>query len=568
MNKPIHANDRDVSSEPSTDRRSFLSSLGKLAIAGAATAGTIGVKPFIDGQASEAAGQKLGTNYSRRALKCYQLRHEAAKENLDGFPNRYHSNNGDEYLYPNKIASFSKGLPHNSNGEVDVSEFNKMTDALRGAVDFEQVGLGGDWRFVNPQSGLAFDVQGGDPQSFYIPPAPAFSSREIAAEIAENYWMALLRDVPFDEYQNNPVAAAAAEDLSLFGNDFKGAKNAGGKVTSNLLFRGLSAADKIGPQISQFFYQPCFFGANKLSQKIRTARSLADGGRDYMTDFNSWLEVQNGVSQTEDLLDPAPRYIRNGRDIGQWVHVDVLFQAYFQAFLILTETLSVPFDENNPYNRSRTQDGFGTFGAPHIASLLCEVATRALKAVWFQKWYIHRRLRPEAFAARVHQRLYVNAGYPVHGEILDSISTASRLGGYLQSGNALLPLAFPEGSPVHPSYGAGHATVAGACSTILKAFFDESAIIENPLVPNASGTAVVPYNGSEVLTVGGELNKIASNVALARNIAGVHWRSDGTESLKLGEALAVSILRDQRNCYNEQFSGFTLTKFDGTVVTV
>jgi hypothetical protein len=37
---------------------------------------------------------------------------------------------------------------------------------------------------------------------------------------------------------------------------------------------------------------------------------------------------------------------------------------------------------------------------------------------------------------------------------------------------ALLPMAFQEGSPMHPSYGAGHATVAGACVTILKAFFD------------------------------------------------------------------------------------------------
>ncbi len=33
-----------------------------------------------------------------------------------------------------------------------------------------------------------------------------------------------------------------------------------------------------------------------------------------------------------------------------------------------------------------------------------------------------------------------------------------------------LPMAFQEGSPMHPSYGAGHATVAGACVTILKAY--------------------------------------------------------------------------------------------------
>lgn len=93
-------------------------------------------------------------------------------------------------------------------------------------------------------------------------------------------------------------------------------------------------------------------------------------------------------------------------------------------------------------------------------------------------------------------------------------------------------------------------------------------MIENPLVPDATGQILTPYIGGENLTVGGELNKIASNVALGRNIAGVHWRSDATESLKLGEAIAISVLADQKNCYNEQFEGFSLTKFDGTTVTV
>ena len=286
-----------------------------------------------------------------------------------------------------------------------------------------------------------------------------------------------------------------------------------------------------------------------------------------MTDFNSWLSVQNGVSQGADLYDPIPRYIRNGRDIGEWVHVDVLFQAYFQAFLVISN-VNAPFDRGNPYYNSTTQSGFGTFGSPHIASLLCEVATRALKAVWFQKWYVHRRLRPEVFAARVHQKLYRNANYPVHSEILNSVSSSTRLGKYLNSGSAFLPQAYPEGSPTHPSYGAGHATVAGACTTILKAFFDESTVIQNPLVPDSTGLTLVPYTGSETLTVGGELNKLASNVALGRNTAGVHWRSDGTESLKLGEDLAISILRDQAGCYMEQFNGFSLTKFDGTTITV
>ena len=64
------------------------------------------------------------------------------------------------------------------------------------------------------------------------------------------------------------------------------------------------------------------------------------------------------------------------------------------------------------------------------------------------------------------------------------------------------------------------------------------------------------------------MNKIAANVAIGRNHAGVHWRSDYAESLLLGEAVAISVLRDGRKCYNETFNGFTFTKFDGTQIAV
>jgi hypothetical protein len=64
------------------------------------------------------------------------------------------------------------------------------------------------------------------------------------------------------------------------------------------------------------------------------------------------------------------------------------------------------------------------------------------------------------------------------------------------------------------------------------------------------------------------MNKLASNVSQGRNIAGVHWRTDATEANLLGEAVAISILRDQRATYNEPFGGFTFTKFDGTTITV
>jgi hypothetical protein len=68
--------------------------------------------------------------------------------------------------------------------------------------------------------------------------------------------------------------------------------------------------------------------------------------------------------------------------------------------------------------------------------------------------------------------------------------------------------------------------------------------------------------------MGGELNKLAANIALGRDYAGVHWRSDTTESLKLGEAVAISLLQNVKTTTNRDFAGSSLTKFDGTIVTV
>jgi len=48
----------------------------------------------------------------------------------------------------------------------------------------------------------------------------------------------------------------------------------------------------------------------------------------------------------------------------------------------------------------------------------------------------------------------------------------------------------------------------------------------------------------------------------------VHWRSDAIEGLNLGEAAAIAVLHDLTGCYNEDFSGFTFTRFDGTVVKI
>ena len=40
--------------------------------------------------------------------------------------------------------------------------------------------------------------------------------------------------------------------------------------------------------------------------------------------------------------------------------------------------------------------------APIFAGTLTEVATKALNVVWYQKWFVHLRCRPEAIGGIVH----------------------------------------------------------------------------------------------------------------------------------------------------------------------
>ena len=385
------------------NRRAFLGSLGR------ATAFTMGASVAGLPRLPEAKGAPLtppGNSIStQRRNEAYRIRHEDALFHLQVSPPT-HPNNGNEALYPKKIANYSKGLPHNALGEVDLTAYKALIHALTTGApsDFEVIPMGcadasRRRRLVNPQAGLAFELEGADSHELAIPPAPAFASAEQAGEIVENYWMALLRDVPFLNYDIHPLAQAAAADLSAL-SDFRGPK-LGRHVTTKTLFRGLTTGDLNGPYLSQLFWLPAPYGAHFVEQKLQTTVA----GLDYMTSFDDWLEAQNGCEPAEsNQFEPRLRYIINGRDLGQWVHIDVLFQAYFIAFLCMVK-MGVPPNPGNPYLSSTTQEGFGTFGGPYFATLLCEVATRALKAQWFQKWFVHRRLRPEAFAGRVHLTL-------------------------------------------------------------------------------------------------------------------------------------------------------------------
>ena len=67
--------------------------------------------------------------------------------------------------------------------------------------------------------------------------------------------------------------------------------------------------------------------------------------------------------------------------------------------------------------------GFATFGAPHLLQLLIEVSGRAGRAVWWQKWGVHRRLRPEEYGGRIDNHRNGRRTYPLDTSILNSLGT-------------------------------------------------------------------------------------------------------------------------------------------------
>ncbi len=497
---------------------------------------------------------------NQRAQRAFTIRRDAAilQHDRDGMTS---IDNGDEQLYPSHFASYSKALPHNSIGEVDSNAYTLYLNALASGVgsDFEAIPLGGTVKLANPQAAYCYGMEGADSHTIASPPAPAFGSPQQAGEMTEDYWYALTRNVPFGQYGSDATIGQAVADLNKL-SDFRGPK-VKGQVTTDVIFRGPTPGDVNGPYLSQFLWKPIPFGAATFTQTYKTSVATDD----FMTGFPSWLAVQRGTAAASNNFDTTPRYIRNNRDLAEYLHRDFSYQQYLMTALLLGSFGNPALAPNNYYLSSATQAGGITFGAQSNLDLVARSAIYALRACYYQKWLVHRRLRPEAFGGRIHAHLTGLAQYPIHADVLNSAALPAV---FNATGSYLLPMPYPEGSPAHPSYPAAHAAIAGACVTTLKALYNPTFAIPSPVVASDDGLSLNPYTGA-ALTVGDELNKSGvRNISLGRDAAGVHYRSDGIQGLLLGEAAAISMLRDVATIFHEQSSGFTLTRFDGTTVTI
>lgn len=625
-----------------------------------------------------------------RAQSAYRFRVEAA-ELARNRTHPKHEANGDEARYGSACypMSFTKGLGHNyATGLVaDAAHF----EAFRSAIDngfvepfTTRVPVPRDKarrQWEAPTAGVVYELEGPDPQAVTMAPAPELCSDELTFEMAEVYELALLRDEPFYAFDAGGGSRELTESierlnkLSYVKNEFR-ESNCGragrprkteivdGKceITRQTAFRGSSPGADAGPYLSQFMLigsagdprdGKIAYGAQQIDQRVLRAKDHDD----YMVSWDDWYEVQQGYKPNGDGQDftGPPRFINTPRDLATYVHIDQLYQAYLNACLIMLGTgtpfdpafalLSGNLDHELMVNTASDQSvpvnagGFALWGGPHILSLVTEVATRGLKAVRFQKFNTHLRLRPEVLAARLEKASDIEAQHPsVCGAFSKMCSDLEHTLKAVNHHNKtkpidgrdadtiLLPMAFREGSPMHPTYGAGHATVAGACVTILKAFFDTSAIfvqvtegkdvvaatflnksqIKDHLVAGRTvhaGAYSSKDKGNELdfeeygeftlhpevcedgeeqtvvhtsnpkrdccpLNLEGELNKLAANISIGRNMAGVHYFSDYYDSARMGEEIALGILEEQALGYQTDRFVLSVPTFDGETVRI
>jgi len=85
-------------------------------------------------------------------------------------------------------------------------------------------------------------------------------------------------------------------------------------------------------------------------------------------------------------------------------------------------------------------------------------------------------------------------------------------------------------------------------------------------VTNDNGSALEGRD-DHTLTIQGELNKLAANISIGRNMAGVYYYSDYYDSLRMGERVAIGILLEQAPTYGEVME-VTFDSFDGDRICI
>ncbi|MDE5107365.1 MAG: LamG domain-containing protein, partial [Trichodesmium sp. St17_bin3_1_1] len=237
-------------------------------------------------------GRDINLGMRERSQKSYSIRVDAA-ELARSRQHPIHEANGDEQRYGGDkyFMSFTKGLIHNPTTGLledpkDFVEFRRaidngfidpFTDRVRHGAKYKVNDQGNIVEEDNPQNldfrqweaptaGVVHELEGPDPQAVTIPPAPPLldstrnTNPELIFEMAEVYELAILRDVPLNNFDNKNTTDELTASIARLNNlDYVKNQNGrprkvnqAGELDLQTVFRGSSPGVEVGPYLSQF----------------------------------------------------------------------------------------------------------------------------------------------------------------------------------------------------------------------------------------------------------------------------------------------------------------------------
>jgi hypothetical protein len=517
-------------------------------------------------------------------------------------------------------GSFHKGFKHNSvTGELaNVHEYNKYLEALlnNNQKKLAKVKLAKKFQIglANPLASMSSVLVGAPQMKFDFPQPSSLSSKEHAADMVELYCQMLCRDIPFTQYDPN-VSNTIKEVLIYmnqpeFLNHFEYSFPKGSITTGNI-FRGIAPGEHHGPYISQLLLLNFPLNGVSIPQKYATLPTKMDAINNSITcewgrNMKEMINIQN---TTISNLPPIPKnfiehkYIYSGRVLAASVQMDYVYNLQMQAALILN-ALGAKMNPGWPVYKNQTSFITGA-NITSILTAIGEVSQYALKHAWFWKWQVYRKLRPECTSMWIdnvkNKRVKNKHNYNISkvvlkNPVMEAVKEYNAEWGTEFDKSYTLDQVYQSGCPTHPTYPAGHAVIAGAISTVLKIYFDAEqpwsslpglqigsqnrAILPTPLngpviQADDTGDNLIDYfgNGINSMTIAGEINKLASNISIGRDWAGVHQREDGITGMFLGEAIAIDYMEDilsaqVENNLDGSVPTISFRKFDGKLATI
>lgn len=484
---------------------------------------------------------------------------------------------------------FAKGITHDDGkfGLPKKDDVDKLIESIHTFEPSKLPPLAGSREFEDPFGYHAFNLMGMDCTAIggvlddNMKERIRVDSPETLFEMAEVYAKSMLRTVTFDQYSSDENVEQVITILNAASTSDTRQKvlKSADPITPQTLFRGVDTDEHKGQYISQFLIHDFSYGNLDIEQRYRDgAAKLTDG----TTPAARLLALQQGNVPPELVINESrvKKHVVDGSVLGAKVHADPLFQFYYHAAMIASG-LGFGRDVSGYAGDNNRSSRFVNGGGPSMFSSLAHVAMGALRVAWNFKWGISMKIRPEALADRIERAVAAADGTNVPPGFATLKAAFGPSGGYNGlfahqpsdfQGTKQLYLQYPEGSPMHPAWPAGHAVVAGACTTVLKAMFDcNHANGERRVWPmdqkkkvggSAANTNLVGDADNPAITIVGEFNKLASNVSLGRDFAGVHYRCDGDCGLLLGEAYAITYLQDiLREFPDAAEQSFVLDKF-------